>query len=644
MISCEQLIQQVLTYNKKSNTKLIERAYNLCILKHGKQIRKSGEPYYTHPIAVAQMIANIMLDDNTIVTALLHDTIEDTDLNYHDIREMFSPKIADLVEGVTKLDRIKLQPDKLKQAENFRKLFLALSKDIRVLIVKLCDRLHNLQTIEFQAKSKKKQIAIETLEVYAPLADQVGMKKIKEEMQDLCFSILNSRARTSVIKQLQNVRNQYNKINNVDNIIESIEDELLLTLKKHGLEVEVHGREKKPYSIWVKLIKKQLSFDQLSDIVAFRVITNTINDCYMALSVIHQTYHAVPGLFVDHISSAKINNYRSIHTTIFGPYKQKVEIQIRTKDMHADAEYGIAAHWRYKQGFQDKKFGEYTKSVLWIQKIMEIMNDTDNAEEFLENAKLEMYDRDIFLFTTQGNIITLPEGASVIDAAFTIDTDLGMMCDGAKIDNKIYDIDFAVQNGMRIEILTSKNQWPRLEWLKFAKTGRARAAIKKATHGEKIEQEKIRGRAMLEKLLLSQNKKIDQFTINKLSERTNKSIDQIYYEIGSGMLDIVETMRSIFPSSTNKTKQSKRKNQQSKPELPTLNQPIMLNNFYLPSNVKCVLSQCCYINAYSDNLIGVMLPAVGLMLYSERCRHIHNRYLDESFCKINIQNKTINNR
>ena len=472
MLNSEELIIKVKSYNKFLNPETLTKAYNFALKAHEKQKRDEGSPYIIHPIAVANILTELKLDSATIATGLLHDTIEDTHATYNTIKEEFGIEVADLVDGVTKISEFENQAISNSKAENFRKLILATSKDIRVLLVKLADRLHNMRTIKF-VTNKDKQIrkAKETMEIYAPLADRMGMNRIRDELEDLSFQVLNSEARGLIKKRLDAIKdNRSTNIKNVSNEFSEI-------LNQNNLKSEIVGREKTPFSIWRKVQKKRVSLEQITDIIGFRIILNSVDDCYKALGVFHSKYNCIPGKFKDYISSPKINDYQSIHTAVIGPNKRPIEIQIRTKPMHDFAERGIASHWKYKSS---EKFNSLTwKEYDWLKDLVEIIEKNENPEHYFEYTKLQMFQENVFCFTPKGMIIKLPKHATPIDFSYAVHTKIGDAAIGCEINGKESPLQSTLVNGDVVKIITSKKASPSLHWLTSTKTGKARAAIKR---------------------------------------------------------------------------------------------------------------------------------------------------------------------
>ena len=487
MINNDQLLSKIHSYNKFSSTGSLSKAYNFAIEAHKNQKRISGLPYIVHPVEVANILAELKLDSATIITGLLHDTIEDTKTTYNVVLKEFGKEVADLVHGVTKISALEEKAVGNSQAENFRKLILATSKDIRVLLVKLADRLHNMRTINaFKSEDKRKKIAKETMEIYAPLAGRMGMNLIRDELEDLSFSILNNKARSLITERLKFIKN-----NKEDNF-KIISEELIDTLKKNGVIASLAGREKTAFSIWRKIQNKKVSLEHLSDIIGFRIIVGSISDCYKTLGIFHSKYSAIPFKFKDYISTPKINKYQSIHTAIIGPKKQRVEIQIRTSEMHDFAERGIASHWKYKSSekFSDLSWKEYD----WLRDLVEIMETGNNSEHYFEFTKLQMFQENVFCFSPKGIVIKLPKDATPIDFAYAVHTNIGNTAIGCRINGRDSALQSTLYNGDSIEIINSKNVSPSLHWISSSKTGKARAAIRRywqdKTQDNKVKKDK----------------------------------------------------------------------------------------------------------------------------------------------------------
>ena len=472
MLNSNELINKVKSYNKFLNPETLSKAYDFAVKVHKDQKRQSGDPYVIHPVAVANILTELKLDSATIATGLLHDTIEDTFATYKTIEEQFGKEVADLVDGVTKISVFENQAVSNSRAENFRKLILATSKDIRVLLVKLADRLHNMRTLKaIDKQEKRERIARETMEIYAPLADRMGMNRIRDELEDLSFDILNSDARTMIKNRLDKIKD--NNLINYNSVLTEFEN----ILAKNNLKSNIFSREKTPFSIWKKIQKKRTSLEQITDIIGFRIILDSVEDCYKTLGVLHKQWNCIPGRFKDYISSPKINNYKSLHTAIIGPNKRPIEIQLRTQQMHEFAQRGIASHWKYKSS---EKFNSLTwKEYDWLADLVEIMDKNENPEDSFEYTKLQMFQDNVFCFTPKGSVIKLPKNASPIDFAYAVHTKVGDSATGCEINGKESPLQSELMNGDVVKIITSKKDSPSLHWITSAKTGKARAAIRR---------------------------------------------------------------------------------------------------------------------------------------------------------------------
>ncbi|MGI4953460.1 MAG: RelA/SpoT family protein, partial [Janthinobacterium lividum] len=537
------LVSKVLAYDAKADTGLLDAAYDLAAAAHAQQTRDNGDPYITHPLAVAHILADYRLDTATIVTALLHDVIEDTAVKLPDLERRFGPVIGGLVDGVTKLTRLELQSDRTKQAENFRKLVLAMSKDIRVLLVKLADRLHNMRTLHYVLKLERRQrIARETMEIYAPLAERIGMDALKTELQTLSFAQLEPEAFDTIQARLNFLRGQG------ADVIEDIRGELIRVCAENGAEpLEVTGREKSPYSIWEKMQRRNVAFEQLSDIMAFRVVMPTRDACYMALGAIHAAYPVIAGRFKDYISTPKSNGYRSLHTgvTLREPRNQKIEVQIRTADMHDVAENGVAAHWLYKQ--QDASSSELQR-FRWVQDLLEILEDSQAADDFMENTKLELYQDQVFCFTPKGQLIELPRGATSIDFAYAVHSQVGDRCVGAKVNGRLLPLRHELQNGDQVEILTARDGTPSPSWERFVVTGKARARIRRWVAQQQRQNHLDAGRAALAKAFRQEGVDGSEKTLEPaLKAFKAATTDDLYVAVGTGNVGPKDVVYAAYP-------------------------------------------------------------------------------------------------
>jgi len=539
MIRQFELVERVQSYDPEADEDVLNRAYVYGLKKHGSQLRASGDPYFSHPVEVAGILAEMKLDTSSIVTGLLHDTIEDTDATREEISGMFGEDIARLVDGVTKLSRLEVQSESTKEAENLRKLVLAMSSDIRVLLVKLADRLHNMRTLHhIKEPARRKRIARETMDLYAPLASRIGMERVKRELEELAFAELNPDGRSSVQARLGYLKEKG------DEIVPQVEAELTRTLKEGGLDAQVSGREKTPYSIWRKMQQKNVSFEQLADIMAFRIIVADVAECYQALGLLHGRYQVLPQRFKDYISVPKPNGYRSLHTGVIGPAGQRIEIQIRTEEMQDQAERGVAAHWIYKQGGPSTDAPQYA----WLRSLIDILDKAPNAEEFLEHTKLEMFQDQVFCFTPKGNLIALPRGATPIDFAYAVHSQVGDTCVGAKINGRMLPLRTQLSNGDQIEIVTSRAQTPSPTWERFAVTGKAKAAIRRFIRTRQREQYIQLGKSLLDKTFHEEGYEATDKGLDGVKANfKHATTDDLVAAVGAGLVGAREVMTAVYP-------------------------------------------------------------------------------------------------
>jgi guanosine-3',5'-bis(diphosphate) 3'-pyrophosphohydrolase len=610
------LVERVRSYNPNTNEDLLNRAYVYAMKAHGSQTRASGDPYFSHPLEVAAILTDLKLDDATIVAALLHDTIEDTEATRAEIDQIFGPEIGALVEGLTKLKRLELVSREAKQAENLRKLLLAIADDVRVLLVKLADRLHNMRTLEFVPTESRRRIAEETLDIYAPLAGRMGMQEMREELEDLSFRTLDPEAYSVVMQRLDALAERNR------NLIGEIEDQLSNNLRHRGLGARVYGRRKKPFSIWTKMERKSVGFEQLSDIFGFRLVVNDIEACYRVLGIVHTTWPVVPGRFKDYISTPKQNDYRSIHTTVIGPGNQRVELQIRTEAMDQIAERGIAAHVFYKEGVGSPT--EYLKresnAFAWLRHTIGILSESANPEEFLEHTKLELFHDQVFCFTPKGKLIALPRHANVIDFAYAVHTDVGNSAVGCKINGKFAPLSSELQNGDEVEVLTSEAQSaPPSAWETLAVTGKARAAIRRATRTAVRDQYVGLGRRIVERLF--ERAKIeyaDDKLKGALPRLARTSIEDVMAAVGRGEIKASHVARAMYPDykeeriaryGVKKGLAAKFKEKSSEPRSPVAI-PIRGINSDLP--VKFAPNGGA---VPGDRIVGIVTPGEGITIY-----------------------------
>lgn len=620
MIRQQELVQKIKSYDPNADEGLIQRAYDFATKAHATQKRASGEPYITHPVEVAYKLTNYKLDASTIVTALLHDTVEDTGVSLDDIEAAFGKEIRTLVDGVTKLSRLEEKSEHLKQAENFRKLLIAMSTDLRVLLVKLADRLHNMETLSAIKKPEKRQrIARETVEIYAALAERIGMRNLKEELQDLAFAELYPEARESIVKRLDFLRETGQA--ELDKTVATLKAELA----KAGLpDAQILGREKKPYSIWKKMESKNVSFEQLSDIVALRIVVGTIAECYQALGVIHAEWHTIPGKFKDYISTPKSNGYQSLHTAVLGPGGQRIEIQIRTREMHEIAEYGLAAHWAYKQDAKSAKDG---KQYRWMRELLEILEKSSNAEEFLENTKLEMYQDQVFCFSPKGDILAFPRGATPVDFAYAVHSGVGDTCVGAKINGRIVPLKTQLKNGDQVEIITSKTQTPSPSWERFVVTGKARSEIRKFIRTQQRTEYIALGRAILTKTFKQEGDEFNEKMIEPhLPHFGKKSLDDLLADVGEGLLSRQQVTEVVIGQKKPQPNQAGMAGMLSKLSSPF--QKKKTGGAAMPikgliPGMALHFGGCCH-PIPGDRIVGIVTTGKGVTIHTMDCETLEN--------------------
>ena len=539
MIRQFELVERVQSYDPEADEDVLNRAYVYGLKRHGNQLRASGDPYFSHPVEVAGILAEMRLDTASIVTGLLHDTLEDTDATRDEIAGLFGEDIARLVDGVTKLSRLEIQSESTKEAENLRKLVLAMSSDIRVLLVKLADRLHNMRTLHhIKEPARRKRIARETMDLYAPLASRIGMEKVKRELEELAFKELNPDGRSSVEARLGYLRERGERL------VPQIEAELLKTLKEGGLDAQIQGREKTPYSIWRKMQTKNVSFEQLADIMAFRIMVADVAQCYQALGLLHGRYQVLPQRFKDYISVPKPNGYRSLHTGVIGPLGQRIEIQIRTAEMQDQAERGVAAHWIYKQGGPSTDAPQYA----WLRSLIDILDKAPNAEEFLEHTKLEMFQDQVFCFTPKGKLIALPRGATPIDFAYAVHSQVGDTCVGSKINGRMLPLRTQLANGDQVEIVTSRAQTPSPTWERFVVTGKAKAAIRRFVRTRQREQYIQLGKSLLDKTFHEEGYEVTEKGLDGVRANFKQTAtDDLIAAVGAGLVGAREVLTAVYP-------------------------------------------------------------------------------------------------
>ena len=541
LTSADDLIKVVESYNPKCNRDKIRAAFELCQRAHEGQLRHSGEPYYTHPVAVAEIIARMRLDDTSLITALLHDTIEDTGISYDDICAQFGDEVGNLVDGVTKLTQLELSSTRSKEAENLRKLFMAMSRDLRVILVKLSDRLHNMRTISYMPADKQLKKVRETIEIYAPLAGRIGMQEIREELEELAFEIMNPETQATIQRRLVDLRGD------PDAAIEKISDDIRAELNKAGIKAKLQGRAKKPYSVWRKIEEKKKGFSKLSDIYAFRVIVQDQAECYKVLGVVHACWYAVPGRFKDYISQPKSNGYRSLHTTVSGRDGKHVEIQIRTQQMHEVAKTGVAAHWSYRDG--ERINNPFTADPAnWVNALNAQIEEGDTHDDFLEQMKLEIYTELLFVFTPKGDVIQLPQGATPLDFAYAIHTRIGHTCVGVKVDGVRQPLWSELQTGQYVEIICAEGQSPQSSWLQIAKTGRARGAIRHSLRAADHARFLRFGKELTKQAFQKHGRRLTENALKRAArQQGERNSDDLLVRVGREEISAYDIVKTMFP-------------------------------------------------------------------------------------------------
>jgi guanosine-3',5'-bis(diphosphate) 3'-pyrophosphohydrolase len=607
-----ELVDMVKAYDPDIDEMRLNRAYVFSMKAHGTQLRASGDPYFSHPLEVAGILTGMQLDCDTIVTALLHDTIEDTVATYEQIEELFGTDIAKMVDGVTKLSELEYTSETSKQAENFRKFLLAMSNDIRVLLVKLADRLHNMRTLHFiKNPEKRARISRETLDIYAPLAERIGMQELMNELEDLAFPHVYPEAHESIMKRLDYL------YANTENVRDEVIRELEKIFALNYLDAEVIGRRKQPYSIWKKITYRNVSLENQADLFAFRVIVDDIEDCYKALGIIHKTWQAVPGLLKDYISMPKPNGYQSIHTVVIGPQRKRIEVQIRSTEMDVIAEKGVAAHWHYKNSEASKTDGIHYR---WLQDLLEILEHAADPEEFLEHTKIAMYQHQVFCFTPKGELINLPAGSTVVDFAYAVHTMVGDRCVGGKVNGEPAQLKRRLANGDQVEILTSDAQKPHESWADFVVTGKAKAAIRKYTRQQQKNEYIALGEEILKHSFEHENREYNVKAISSAAEKLNlkDGAKSVFEMVGSGEISDRTVLEIVFPSLKNKkdTKKSgpivvdtKRSHKGGDNQLPIKG---------LTPGLPVHISKCCH-PLPGDRIVGIVSEGKGVMVHTIDC-------------------------
>ena len=600
----EDLVSRIRAYQPSVDEGRLLAAYELGEKAHEGQTRASGEAYFTHPISVATILADMHMDLDTIITALLHDTVEDCDVTIEQLEKTFGQEVASLVDGVTKLTRIELQSEGTKQAENLRKLVVAMSRDIRVLIVKLADRTHNMQTIDsFAREDKKVRIATETRDIYAPLAERIGLTHIQRELEDRAFAVLEPEQRQTILNRLDFLAAS------TENVISRICQEIQNNISKSGIECQVFGRRKTPYSIWRKMQTKNMLMEHLADVMGFRLIVPSAKECYAALGSLHSSYPMVMGRFKDYISTPKRNGYQSIHTAVIGPMNRKIEIQIRTADMHDNAERGVAAHWSYKAKGVDKPAPEFA----WLQDLMSLIELDTAASDFVEHTKLEMYTDQVFCFTPRGDLIALPKGATAVDFAYAVHSKVGDKCTGVIINQKARQLATPLENGDQVEIITDKDAKPKPEWEDFVKTGRAKSAIKRfVRQTEFIEFSRV-GRALLDREFRYHEKELDDGFVNEnITVLGASRIEDVYADIGEGTRTVKDVFHKLHPEVEREIASDKADQRKSVD---------IAESFDIAEAVDGMavhIAKCCY-PLPGEDVVGIVTTGKGITVHGRDC-------------------------
>lgn len=604
MLRQYELVEQVKAYDPDADEDLLNRAYVFSMMAHGNQMRASGDPYFSHPIEVAGILTDLKLDTETIVTGILHDTIEDTVASHEDIERLFGERIAALVDGVTKLSRIEIQTESERAAENFRKFLLAMSADIRVLLVKLADRLHNMRTLHFiKNQDKRQRIARETMDIYAPLAERIGMNAIKDELIDIAFRELSADAYTSMTAEIQALRQR-----NGDVVVKVVAD-INKLLNKAGLNADVSGREKRPYSIWKKMQDRGLVFEQLSDVMAFRIIVEKEEQLYPALGFLHGHWPCVPGRFKDYVSTPKRNGYQSLHTAVMTANNARIEVQIRTEAMHRQAEFGVAAHWTYKQGVSHVD----QEAFPWLQNLLEILEHQHDADEFLEHTRLEMYQDQVFCFTPKGALIPLPKGSTPLDFAYAVHTRVGNSCVGCKVNGRAVPLRTILKNGDQVEVLRSKTQVPQASWESFVVTGKARSAIRRFLRVRQQEEYTKLGGRLLRQLVARLDVPVSDAAIEQALVRLKlPDLDSLHAALVRHDIEDIIVMDAILPGVDTK----KRKTTKGKPAAHALTVPLTLKG--LTPGVLIKLAECCR-PVPGDRIVAVKVVGQGFDVHVIDC-------------------------
>ena len=647
----EMLVKKIKENCVNINMDMVDKAYNLAFEAHKEQKRDSGEPYIIHPIEVATILAELGMDTSTIVAGLLHDVIEDTEYTYDDIKNLFGEEVANLVSGVTKITKMEYKSKEEQQADNFRKMLLAMADDIRVIIIKLADRLHNMRTLKYRKKEKQKKTAMETLDIYAPLAHRLGISKIKWELEDLSFRYLHEEEYYDLVKQVAEKRTER------EIYIKKIIEDMYNKLEEAGIDSDIDGRPKHFFSIYKKMVTKNKSIEQIFDLTAIRVLVNTVKDCYEVLGIVHTIYKPIPGRFKDYIAMPKPNMYQSLHTTVIGPQGKTFEIQIRTFEMHRTAEYGIAAHWKYKEGDNNGETKEknFESKLVWLRDMLEFQKETADAQEFIEGFKIDLFTDEIFLFTPKGVVIDLPNGATPIDFAYRIHTDIGNKCVGAKVNGKIVPLDYKLKTGEIVEVLTSNNaKGPNMDWLNIAKSNQAKSKIRSWFKKAKKEENISKGKELFEKELKKQGVHFADIakgeTYEKFVKRNNiNGMDDLYALIGLGAISASSFIWKLKDENQSKDEKVIEENTNkiiedniSKAQRNKIDQTVGITVKGV-DNLMIRFAKCCN-PVPGDDIIGYITKGRGISVHRADCGNLKNLIMEDGDKVVDVSWGTSNGR
>ena len=647
----EMLVKKIKQNCVNINMDMVNKAFNLAFEAHKEQKRDSGEPYIIHPIEVATILAELGMDTSTIVAGLLHDVIEDTEYTYDDIKNLFGEEVANLVSGVTKITKMEYKSKEEQQADNFRKMLLAMADDIRVIIIKLADRLHNMRTLKYRKKEKQKKTAMETLDIYAPLAHRLGISKIKWELEDLSFRYLHEEEYYDLVKQVAEKRTER------EIYIKKIIEDMYNKLEEAGIDSDIDGRPKHFFSIYKKMVTKNKSIEQIFDLTAIRVLVNTVKDCYEVLGIVHTIYKPIPGRFKDYIAMPKPNMYQSLHTTVIGPQGKTFEIQIRTFEMHRTAEYGIAAHWKYKEGDNNGETKEknFESKLVWLRDMLEFQKETADAQEFIEGFKIDLFTDEIFLFTPKGVVIDLPNGATPIDFAYRIHTDIGNKCVGAKVNGKIVPLDYKLKTGEIVEVLTSNNaKGPNMDWLNIAKSNQAKSKIRSWFKKAKKEENISKGKELFEKELKKQGVHFADIakgeTYEKFVKRNNiNGMDDLYALIGLGAISASSFIWKLKDENQSKDEKVIEENTNkiiedniSKAQRNKIDQTVGITVKGV-DNLMIRFAKCCN-PVPGDDIMGYITKGRGISVHRADCGNLKNLIMEDGDKVVDVSWGTSNGR